>query len=429
MKTPAHRMAQSDPRTTVRASRSILIGLILCGSLLVGSWIWFAFYLRSHSSALASKENLPESDQTFTSQPGPWGELECTRVTIELPDHFIQDETLTLAPTSWFFKDHSREKVIALFKSAGLDSGQIKSLMEKSEWMETDRGIKIVPEEQVVLSLRPESRQKIYSVLEIFPDNEFYYVAFVFRAERLRERFEYSGLHPETIRLFNQMTYPRGSNLVVFADSETLMRQIHDRDERLRLVKTLSRRSTLLVKLKITPETDVEQLLHFWGQGGRAKDLKPLLQSLAKVPGGCKIDIAHLLPPFARQRVYTYPYPSETAESKENCHWTALNFFSDNPDPDFLKSDVVEKVIQEKYQPVTDEWRMGDVIFLVNAKSQLVHSAVYIADDIVFTKNGVNPSHPWVYMKMEDMLLYYETLGEPLEQWIYRNKEFAEQVE
>lgn len=32
---------------------------------------------------------------------------------------------------------------------------------------------------------------------------------------------------------------------------------------------------------------------------------------------------------------------------------------------------------------------------------------MYVADDFVFTKNGVNPEQPWVLMKLSDMLMLY----------------------
>jgi hypothetical protein len=35
------------------------------------------------------------------------------------------------------------------------------------------------------------------------------------------------------------------------------------------------------------------------------------------------------------------------------------------------------------------------------------HACVYIADDVVFTKNGVNYHQPWVLMKLNDLLPRY----------------------
>jgi hypothetical protein len=33
-----------------------------------------------------------------------------------------------------------------------------------------------------------------------------------------------------------------------------------------------------------------------------------------------------------------------------------------------------------------------------------VHLCVYLADDLVYTKNGLNSMQPWVIMKLDDVL-------------------------
>ena len=43
----------------------------------------------------------------------------------------------------------------------------------------------------------------------------------------------------------------------------------------------------------------------------------------------------------------------------------------------------------------------------------LVHSATYLADDVVFTKNGGIFTQPWTYMKLSDLVTYYNTFTPP----------------
>jgi hypothetical protein len=43
------------------------------------------------------------------------------------------------------------------------------------------------------------------------------------------------------------------------------------------------------------------------------------------------------------------------------------------------------------------------------------HMCVYIAADVVYTKNGVDPKQPWVLMRMKDLLALY-TSDQP-QQW------------
>ena len=48
-----------------------------------------------------------------------------------------------------------------------------------------------------------------------------------------------------------------------------------------------------------------------------------------------------------------------------------------------------------------------DVIAFVDENETLFHAAVYLADDLVFTKNGTTPMAPWAIMKLEDVVETY----------------------
>jgi len=55
----------------------------------------------------------------------------------------------------------------------------------------------------------------------------------------------------------------------------------------------------------------------------------------------------------------------------------------------------------------------GDLIFLLDGKGAVIHSAVYIADDLVFTKNGINYAQPWILMRIKTLLGVYTCTAEP----------------
>ena len=52
-------------------------------------------------------------------------------------------------------------------------------------------------------------------------------------------------------------------------------------------------------------------------------------------------------------------------------------------------------------------------MILVNPQHQIVHSATYLAGDVVYTKNGINLGQPWVLMHLDDMVGIY-SIKEPL---------------
>jgi hypothetical protein len=71
---------------------------------------------------------------------------------------------------------------------------------------------------------------------------------------------------------------------------------------------------------------------------------------------------------------------------------------------------------------MTKPTRYGDLIFLTNENGQIIHSAVYIAADLVFTKNGNNFKEPWVLMRMKDLLQTY-LVTDPARAVAFRSKD------
>src|SRR5207248_590158 len=119
---------------------------------------------------------------------------------------------------------------------------------------------------------------------------------------------------------------------------------------------------TFLMRLRITPETDIDALVRYWGRGGRGEELRPLLESMAQIPGGASVNISYLLPPFARVRLYTYARPTDATAGRQNCFWTALNFFNEDPDQRFVDADFAQRVLATDYEQVFGPAEFGDVI-------------------------------------------------------------------
>ncbi len=49
-------------------------------------------------------------------------------------------------------------------------------------------------------------------------------------------------------------------------------------------------------------------------------------------------------------------------------------------------------------------------MFFKDDKGQISHSAVFLADDLVFTKNGNNYMMPWIIMHIPDLHAMYPNL-------------------
>ena len=367
---------------------------------------------------------LPGERVTY-AKPGPWGEIEFIRIAIEPPDEFIDVGDLTEKP-AWFFGRHTRLDVEAFLKDERLTAEQRSALLETTPWEEGTNGIVLHPGADLVLGLGNEARERIYSLLALFPENRPQAAAFSFKPALLQERLELSGVTRATIDLLTRLLY-RNGDLLMFADMNLVLPRLPDDRERLRFVKTVSRKTTLMGSLKVDADSDVDKLASYWGFDGRSKDIRPLLESLRRVPGGASLDLAHLLPPFARRRIYTYPLPStDPVVNRRDCHWTSLNFFNEQPEDRFTDLPTVLKAIETDYFQIGGGARLGDLVLLVTRDERVVHSAVYVADDVVFTKNDAVFTQPWMLMRMPDLLDFYQAfqrVNEPLRIRFYREKD------
>ena len=168
----------------------------------------------------------------------------------------------------------------------------------------------------------------------------------------------------------------------------------------------------------MTPDSDIHSLVQYWDSGGRAKDLGPLLQALARVPGGGSLNVSYFLPPVPSLHLYTYPHPINGLPL--DCFWTSFNFFEERPGYRLGDKEYADWLLHSEYVRVDGEKRFGDVLLLTESGLAL-HACVYIAGDVYYTKNGTDPYQPWVLMRMKDMQSQYVS-GQPQDWRVYRMK-------
>ncbi len=365
-----------------------------------------------------------ENDGPRPSKPPapPWGKIERIPITIAPPIEFLPEYTpLEKFELVWYFPTVSASRLNELLAEAGISEEVRRKLASLAVMEPSISGYAIRPSEEFVLSLSAEDRAKLYVLLAQFMENFYHVKAFRYCGKSLDEWFRGAQLAPETIALVSPLVFQHEGYLF-FADLRLIEKKIASPDERLALLKALSREATFLVRVRVDQNSDIEDLVNYWGRGGRAKDVRPLLESAASVPGGVSLAISHLLPPFARQRLYTYPVPPERAPAiNQDCHWTAFNFFNTEPDDRFSDENEVVKALDNDYYRVFGNLQLGDIVMFFIEGNRAIHSAVYIAEDILFTKNGSIASRPWMLTTLEDMKGYYPTL-KPKEIRYYRKK-------
>lgn len=397
---------------TVHLTRRALVTLWV---LVVVPWVLVgALWMRGHAAAPHKNGGngngfYGASTNAFgRCRPGPWGELKYTRILLEPPDEYVDLSETVPRETRWLFKGKSPAEAENLLEGLGVSAAQRAG----GNWEQTPLGAVFKPSAALVSGLSPETRARLYGYLGEFEENYPQANAYRFRGDKLDEWFGGTELRSETVQLVRQYLYRRGTSLA-FADGNLVFPQLRDDEERRRLLKVLSRRAALRVELQVMPQADIAALTAYWSLGGRSKDIAPVLASLARLPGGGRIDIVHLLPRFARIHLYTYPNPVMTPGAPPlNCHWSSLNFFRSTPDDSFATVEGATKGFLQNYYEIVGAPRLGDVLLFMAPSGGIIHSCVYIADDIVFTKNGISLSTPWLLMALSDVEAYYTSVGE-----------------
>lgn len=349
----------------------------------------------------------------------PWGELDKVPIVTEKPEEFIDTIGLNMEPVEWVFDGTDAAGVLAILQGAGVPESLCSALMAPGI-MEAGTGeVRIRPTDSHVMALSPAGRARLYLRLGKNEVNHYQMYPFTFPVGHVQKMLQ-GRVSPAVIASLEKLLYRRGK-AECLSDLPVLLRNITDTAERRRLMKALTRQETLLLKVAVRPDTNIDRLIAYWGKGGRRKDLQPLLESLKQTPGGARIDAIHLIPGFARQRIYTYPDKVTTGQRDYDCHYSCMNFFRSTPDMSFLDSTVVSATLRSDYETVPGPSQMGDVILFTTNGDNVVHSCVYIADDVVFTKNGANPMQPWTFMTMENMEVVYPS-DEPYTLVTYRLK-------
>ena len=397
--------------------------LALCSCcLLLGAGATFLVekvsFTRTNPTALPSVQQVPVLSK------GPWGILDELPIPLGNQVDLFVDRPERLRPANWFFEHYTKGKLEKLLNSCNLTKAQWALLQKTNVVTIAPNGIMLAPPDEFVWSLNPFARGKLYEALGEFAANYTQNSPFCFAPGRFRERMAATGLPPDQQTRISSLLYTN-NGVLCFSDLQ-LLPGILNSNELDQVSEALYRVPAYRLRLRVYPDSDIEALVSYWGHSGREKFIRPMLESLAKVPNrtnGTSVNISFLLPPTARLRLFTYPNAWAGSEAeRQDCFWTALNFFHNPPDPKYLDGRRSEESLELEYQPISTGPAFGDLIVLLGKNGNGIHACVYVADDFVFTKNGINKLQPWVLMKMSDMLAVF-SMEKPARVVTYRKKE------
>lgn len=401
--------------------RFSVVALIVVAALLLVPWAAMVWWRTHEPQPALPTPTVPVDSKLHRCKPGPWGELEFNRILIEPPAEFIVTRFPLQPEVRWVLKGATPESIGMTLASLPFTADQRRELLAPDRVERFADGMVLRPTREFVLGMNPELRGAWYKILGADPANAAQFKPSRIRSTVADEWFAGSTLQPATIALVKKLVYSRAGALL-FSDQETVLPLLPSDAERSLLLKTLARKAALMMHLRIRPDSNIDQLVDYWTRPGRAKDIEPLLRSLPKLPEGFPLDVAHLLPRFARARLYTYPTPTtDSKRALHDCHWTSLNFFATTPDDRYADAEVVASTLEQHYYNAPGDPTFGDVILFANERGETKHSCVYVADDIVFTKNGGDADIPWILMELADLVPWYG-IDEPVRLQVYRRR-------
>jgi hypothetical protein len=377
------------------------------------------------SSVVAESDTAERVGVLYQAKEGTWGRLQYYYFYLEAPSHLVDAFPLRNPRTRWAVPLDRQESIRTLISTTPMAPEHRTALLDVDNSGEADGLFAIFPPAEVLLNLNPEARSILYDYLGTYPFNPDIKDPVRILSGSVDEWAAGTSIRPEIIEVMKKMVFHR-AGLMLFADFPYLISMANSEEEIRTLQRHSSRVRSMVLRLDLGSEAEIDGVLGYWttGLGLRRKEVESLIQSSMLTPGVPGLDIVHLLPPLPRKLLYTYPDLSMAMDGvMPDCHWTALNFYNYNPEPIYLDEFFAASSLLTGFERVDAPYSYGDVLVYVTEKATAHHSCVYLADNIVYTKNGRSIYAPWTIAHLADISsLYFEADGLPLSIQGYRKK-------
>ncbi|MBW8864272.1 MAG: hypothetical protein JF609_04990 [Verrucomicrobia bacterium] len=386
-----------------------LAGLIIFSLALIGvsSFVGYKLTSRNQSKPEEAFVTNPK-DKSQSVHAGAWGSLITRDIDLERPVEYLTEEVANPKPEVWTFTGMKPEAVKALFTQNGLSAAQVAEAFATDTFTETASATVLTPSEKFLLSLDAPVRGKLCVALAGLGVNLYMDYPYIFPGDVIDSIYKDTRVNAEDMALFKRLIYLNG-NVSQLSDYPYLLGKIPTMERRVAMARSMSRQSAVLAGLAIKPDTDIDKIASYWGNMPNVHftDIRPMMEALKALPDGGNLSLFYLMPKFARDRLYTFPLPPQAGEPTMDCHWSTFNFSNETPDNRFNDPAFAVEYIRKNYYQIAAPSICGDILLLMNDRQEVKHSAVFLADDIVFTKNGNNYRQPWMLMRIPDLLATY----------------------
>lgn len=365
-------------------------------------------------------------------KPGPWGRLRYYDVLLAPAGRTLAQLPAPSATPVWTFTGISRDELLAAAGRVPMPDAVRRDLtaLFAAATPDAQGNLTVHPSLDLVLAVPREFRTAVFAHLVGSVEITDYTQHIPFPAGFTIDEWFDAGSLPETVRAaILRLAYPLGDR-VMLSDFGALYHLLDDPRERLSAQRAALRVPAVVVLLEKPGPEEVPALAAYW-QTDRAKDMRTLLDSLARDPAAPRyLDIVNLLSPIEREFIDTYFTPDQPSLTP-SCFWTAFNFGADQPDNRFLVQPGVWsdhealawQELQAHFTRLDAPSQLGDIIgYKRKGSDELLHACVFIADGIVYTKNGAAFSMPWCLSRLADIDELYLT-GPDMERVYFRRRE------
>lgn len=351
------------------------------------------------------------AEPVWHAKPGPWGDLEVRAVYLEPPESLLAAVTKPSATTRWTFEQTTPGKVREILTDAKLPEEVIARLLSPVRMTVSGNSVVLLPEVSDLEAISQESRSTLYQELARCPANEYQRDPVFVLGGDVEDWLQGVAMTSAQQALFRRLLWKRG-RAVVFSDVHALLSLAGSDNEARAVFRAITRVRSLVVELKLPVRADLKAFIDYWSAGQSEAPRLAFVRAVTQRRAPQTVDITHFLPAIFRQRAYTFPEAEPGSNGRfPDCHWTSLNFFNVTPNDVFLDTAKASEYLMKKYEVVDAPYRFGDVLCFMN-EGEGLHTCVYIADDIVLTKNGDSVLAAWALMQLKDVdAIYNRTAG------------------
>lgn len=353
----------------------------------------------------------PAEKSVHRCQPGPWGHLEYYTTYLEAPDALIRRLALPSQQTVWHFEEMTGAQIEEVFTEAGFSAGQLREVMEPRFRSMSGDLTRIFPPPPLVEAISPAVRASLYRVLARSDLNPLHRYPMQFDGPDLMEALDRTRLPAELINRISAMVYGEGT-MTLFSDFPLLLGKISHPERERQLLRVLTRTRTLIARLVPGGSGDLAPLQDYWAPVRQGFDPRPLIDAVIRTEGVDSIDLVQFLPPGPRSQLFTYPGQDDCLSGRApDGVWSAINFFTDSPLPFYLESEGLWHYLESRFRPASSPLRFGDLLVISAEGEQnsrkIRHVCVYLADDLVYTKNSAHLMTPWILSRLRDVASYH----------------------